>query len=213
MLLVGCLSGCLSLTQVDAQRSALESARLLLTPTSLLFCPLHSLMCWQYQEVDVAWLPIWLPVICAGDAAAGDRRAAQRDGERQATDAGRAAARLAVLYFAQFEVLAVVGGVTLALTHAAQHGGVPTAARQLAAEDTPHATLDAPDTIHADAFFGSQHRGEGADCRLTGAIRMMHQMSLMHSSMLRCRPRHRWTSPHRLLVVTAPMLKAGDYQK
>ena len=68
------------------------------------------MMCWQYQEVDVAWLPIWLPVICAGDAAAGDRRAAQRDGERQATDAGRAAARLAVLYFAQFEVLAVVGG-------------------------------------------------------------------------------------------------------
>ena len=45
MLLVGCLSGCLSLTQVDAQRSALESARLLLTPTSLLFCPLHSLRC------------------------------------------------------------------------------------------------------------------------------------------------------------------------
>ena len=47
----------------------------------------------------------------------------------------------------------------MALTHAAQHGGVPIAARQLAAEDTPHATLDAPDTVHADAFFGSQHRG------------------------------------------------------
>ena len=46
MLLDGCLFGCLSLTQVDAQRSALESARLL-TPASLLFCPLHSLMCWQ----------------------------------------------------------------------------------------------------------------------------------------------------------------------
>ena len=162
MLLAGCLSGCLSLTQVDAQRSALESARLLLTPTSLLFCPLHSL-CWQYQELDVAWLPIWLPVICAGDAAAGDIRAAQRNGERQATDAGRAAARLAVLYFAQFEVLAVVGGVTLALAHAAQRGGVSTAARQLAAEGTPHATLDAPDTVHVDAFFGSQHRGWGAD--------------------------------------------------
>ena len=44
--LFGCLFGCLSLTQVDAQRSALESARLL-TPASLLFCPLHSLMCWQ----------------------------------------------------------------------------------------------------------------------------------------------------------------------
>ena len=56
-------------------------------------------------------------------------------------------------------MLAVVGGLTLALAHAAQHGGVPTAARQLAAEDTPHATLDAPDTVHADAFFGSQHRG------------------------------------------------------
>ena len=63
------------------------------------------------------------------------------------------------MYFAQFEVLAVVGGLTLALAHAAQHGGVPTAARQLAAEDTPHATRDAPDTVHADAFFGSQHRG------------------------------------------------------
>ena len=96
LLLVGWLAGCLSLTQVDAQRSALESIRLLTLPPSLLFCPLHSLRCWQYLEADAACLSIWLPVICAGGAAAGGR-AGQRDGEHQATNADRAAARLAVL--------------------------------------------------------------------------------------------------------------------
>jgi len=128
---------------VDAQRSALESIRLLTLPPSLLFCPLHGLRCWQYLEADVACLSIWLPVICAGGAAAGGR-AGQSDGEHQATNADKAVARLAVMYFAQFEVLAVVGALTLA--QAAQHGGAPAAARRLAAEDTPHAALDAPDT-------------------------------------------------------------------
>ena len=61
------------------------------------------------------------------------------------------------MYFAQFEVLAVVGALTLA--QAAQHGGAPAAARRLAAEGTPHAALDAPDTVHDDAFFGRHHRG------------------------------------------------------
>ena len=61
------------------------------------------------------------------------------------------------MYFAQFEVLAVVGALTLA--QAAQHDGASAAARRLAAEDTPHAALDAPDTVHDDAFFGRHHRG------------------------------------------------------
>ena len=36
----------------DAQRSALESIRLLTLPPSLLLCPLHTLRCWQYLEAD-----------------------------------------------------------------------------------------------------------------------------------------------------------------